>query len=65
MKYISKLTGRGIGTAMLPGHKQKSLVYVVDNNTIVPIGIVRDEELFEKGINEILYYQFDEEKVKS
>ena len=57
MRYISKLTGIGIGCCTVPGRKNKSLVYIKGNCETV-IGTVRNEELFEKAIEEILYHQF-------
>ena len=59
MKYISKLTGIGIGTEQLPIRKNKSLVYI-ENNKATVIGTVTNDELFTKAIEEILYHQFDD-----
>lgn len=60
MRYISKLTGIGIGTTLLPGRKNRSLVYI-NGNTEYVIGVVKDEVLFEKAIEELLDYQFDDQ----
>ena len=60
MRYISKLTGIGIGCCTVPGRKEKSLVYIQGNRETV-IGTVRNEELFERAIEEILYHQFDDQ----
>lgn len=60
MRYISKLTGIGIGCCSIPARENKCLVYI-DGNTETVIGTVRNEELFEKAIEEILYHQFDDQ----
>ena len=59
MRYISKLTGIGIGSTKLPDRNHRSLVYIEGNCETV-IGVVRNEELFEKAIEEILYHQFQD-----
>lgn len=59
MRYISKLTGIGIGSTTIPNRKNKSLVYI-DGNSETVIGTVKDEKLFEKAIEEILYYEFED-----
>ena len=60
MRYISKLTGIGVGSSKVLGRKNRNLVYIQGNCETV-IGTVRNEELFEKAIEEILYHQFDDQ----
>lgn len=53
MIYFDKISKVGIGTVYLPGRKNGSLVYIEGNREII-IGTVRDEVLFEKGVEALI-----------